>query len=69
MPNGKHEQSEQRAAERRVLIRGGRVFLGVEHPSERLSIWVRDGEIEIHQEGADAPFVDRIAIRNLGEGV
>ena len=45
MPNGKHEQSEQRAAERRVLIRGGRVFLGVEHPSERLSIWVRDGEI------------------------
>jgi alpha-glucosidase len=30
---------------------------------------VRDGEIEIHQEGADAPFIDRIAIRQIGEGV
>ena len=30
---------------------------------------VRDGEIEIHQQGADAPFIDRIAIRNIGEGV
>lgn len=30
---------------------------------------VRGGEIAIEQEGADAPFVDRIAIRQIGEAV
>ena len=31
--------------ETRLLIRGGRVFLDTERPSESLSVWVNDGTI------------------------